>query len=412
MPTSGTISFGQLRTEIGGGSSTQSLKNGSISIAPTSQNSSTIGAAAYSMSELYGATSTPPSYLNFGSPTSTTVSSAAVVLDINIFSNTGWTITSSGSFTTTPSTGSGDGSFSFSIPVYTSTTADRTITITAVETGEPSGPSATYVITQEAAIPVSGATYLNVDDDLNIYAGAAESWQNAYVETDGEWHATPSSNSWISVVPGSGDKGMAVKVYADRNLYDNSRNGTVRFDSVGPDLYTYINVEQTACLSPDTPITMADGTFRSLEDVKIGDSVLSYRIPGLKDDETNVDTWNATLMGGEATPSTVVKLINGSFTEYYLINNLMKITYEHHVLIFRNGVYRFIPIGNVNIGDYLWSEELGNVIISSMELIKESHPFITMDVEETDVYFAHGLLVHNPNQKEDAEDDGEGGRPL
>jgi len=118
---------------------------------------------------------------------------------------------------------------------------------------------------------------------------------------------------------------------------------------------------------------MADGTFRLLEDIVIGDSVMSRIIPGLKDDETNVDTWNAASMVGTPTSSIVTRLVNGSFKEYYLVNDMMKITYEHHVLIFRDGIYRFIPMINVIIGDYLWSAETGNVLIESKDLIVEQH---------------------------------------
>lgn len=290
LPTSGPIKFSQLRTETVGGSGSQSLKTGSISLGK--------GTAPYSISELRGLPLV--STISINDKSSLVASTFSVISNLTISSNIGWTTT---------------------------------------------------------------------------------------------------STSWLSPSPSNGTSGVTSVTISVSDNTGSNRSGSVIFNTLDETAYDSHFVTQDACLSPDTPITMGDGSLKILGDIVLGDIVKSFKLEGLKDDESNVYTWNTNEINGELATAKVVKLINGSYKEYYIINNIMKVTFEHHILILRDNMYKFIPARDIEIGDCFWSDEIGNVEILTKEFIKEEKPFITMDVEETDVYFAHGLLVHNPAQK-------------
>jgi len=50
---------------------------------------------------------------------------------------------------------------------------------------------------------------------------------------------------------------------------------------------------------------------------------------------------------------------------------------------------------SVMAGYHFWDGEK-EILIDSVEFINKPHEMITMDVETTDVYFAHGVVAHNP----------------
>ena len=306
MPGSGTISFGQLRTELGG-TGAQSLKDGSQSLWGLGV-AINVKTPPYAMSELYSLSDTPVGTL---SPSSISNIDGLPIFNKALSVNTsesGWNLDKDPWITLSQTTGSGNDALT-----------------------------------------------------VNVSRNTTSSIRDGYID-----------------------------LWKDSTLMDSTHVIQPPFSFGGGD----------PCLSPDTPITMADGTFKELGDLVLGDDVMSYKLVGLKDDETNVDTWQSDIIDGELTSSKVIRLVNGTYKDYYIINNIMKITFEHHVFIFRDDIYKFIPIKDVVIGDFLWSEELGHIEITTKEYINIEHPFITLDVEETDVYFAHGMLVHNPIQKD------------
>ena len=329
------------------------------------------------------------------SPTSTSETSAPHTnLTFNVGATGDWSVTTNSSWVTLSTTsGSGNGTVTFGTTINKDAERYGTITVTS----DVGGDSMVFNITQlelvaNSNISISKTSYAAISGGQTI---------SLNLTSNSEWDST--SSSWLNPSPSYGDGSRSVSIYIDNNPYDQVRLGSIMFRTLDDEASAIIDVSQSACLSPDTPITMGDGSFKPLSDIVLGDIVRSFTVAGLKDDESNVHTWNASTMSGEPTTSEVIKLVNGSYKEYYIINGIMKITFEHHVLIFRDRIYKFIPIRYVNIGDCLWSDELGNIEIETKEYIQEEHPFITMDVEVTDVYFAHGMLVHNPAQKIETE---------
>jgi multisubunit Na+/H+ antiporter MnhC subunit len=61
----------------------------------------------------------------------------------------------------------------------------------------------------------------------------------------------------------------------------------------------------------------------------------------------------------------------------------------------------FEPAENVTIGDYMFTSDNEFEIITSIDIIDESVQTININIEENDVYFADGILVHNFAQPKD-----------
>ena len=159
-------------------------------------------------------------------------------------------------------------------------------------------------------------------------------------------------------------------------------------------------------------ITMANGTTKLIENIQVGDNLLSIDFDGLDgNDDRSWLGWKRTqeTLASEYTNTVVTNVRVDVFNKYYNINNgLLKITEEHPVLVKDNsGDIYFKQTRNVVASDWLLNESNEWIDITSIELIETSE-FTTyaLDVEESDVYFANTVLVHNVEVDLDGEDKG------
>ena len=150
------------------------------------------------------------------------------------------------------------------------------------------------------------------------------------------------------------------------------------------------------CLVYGTMVEMGDGTFKKVEDLKLGEVVKSLAIAGL---DTNIeDNWKEFYTANfeyEEGLSIITNIFDNSFTEYYVINNKLKLTFEHPVFIKRAEVCMFIQTENLVIGDYIFKENGQFELVTSIDIIGDYVQTININIEENDVYFADGILVHN-----------------
>ena len=143
-------------------------------------------------------------------------------------------------------------------------------------------------------------------------------------------------------------------------------------------------------------ISMADGTFKPVEQIVVGDVIKTMSIDGL--DSNNEDAWKTfetTSFSATPATSTVTNVLDSSWSEYYLINGNLGITFEHPVLVKRDIDYIFTRISNIMIGDFMLNESRDWIEVNTVENIVANVPTINLNVEVFDLYFANGLLVHN-----------------
>tara|TARA_Y100000593_G_C4318650_1_gene342389 strand:- start:524 stop:1921 length:1398 start_codon:yes stop_codon:yes gene_type:complete len=148
------------------------------------------------------------------------------------------------------------------------------------------------------------------------------------------------------------------------------------------------------CFKKGTKITMADGTEKNIEDIKVGDIVKSY------DEDT----------GKLSTAKVSALTDNKKVSKYYLINNTLAVTDEHPFYInYREqnekGEVRshgeWVKVKDLKEGTNLTTTYGGGeslISTSYIQSIEEKNDVIEVfnfEVEGTHTYFADGILVHN-----------------
>ncbi|MDD4901980.1 MAG: polymorphic toxin-type HINT domain-containing protein [Patescibacteria group bacterium] len=133
--------------------------------------------------------------------------------------------------------------------------------------------------------------------------------------------------------------------------------------------------ERGGCFLAGTKITMADRSLKNIEDVKIGDEVLTF---------TNETA--RSLVAGKVTKTYVHEV-----GEYLIINDKLKITPIHRV--FLNGQWRMI--GEAKVGDWLLDEQGEKVKIAKIEDRRGLFKVYNLTIEPYHTFFAEGFYVHN-----------------
>ena len=193
---------------------------------------------------------------------------------------------------------------------------------------------------------------------------------------------------------------------ADIRALATKSNGTVTFDdfhgkSSGGNSDTGGDL---GCLVYGTLIDMADGTQKPIEDIVVGDNVISFNIEGLGTQEEWTEWHTDYRIFGEKSISTVTANRLSSNGNHYNINDTLKITNEHPVLIKRDNTISFRYIEEVAVGDKLFNSNMELVNIYTRERIPGEVQTGDLDVEEVDNYFASNFLVHNSKEQIDFKD--------
>jgi hypothetical protein len=143
------------------------------------------------------------------------------------------------------------------------------------------------------------------------------------------------------------------------------------------------------CFLTGTKVLMADRSYKNIEEIKIGDKVLSYDEPT-----------------GKIVSCKVVNVFAHSPCEmadyYLLINNGLRVTPNHR--FYSDG--KWVYTGNLKIGDPLFSKDLSsNYQVYSIKKIYEREKSFDLEVENCHTYFVSvqydgvDVLVHNGQQQ-------------
>jgi len=157
-----------------------------------------------------------------------------------------------------------------------------------------------------------------------------------------------------------------------------------------------------SCLLFGSPVSKSNGSVVNVEDLNIGDEILTISLPGSTDESVGdwkTDTFNRT--GSFTQHSASVQRVMYEFSQhYYNINSGSElITGEHHMLFRQAGsenwTWKTAP--NFEVGDYLMNKQGNEVEISSLEINQNSDGYevVQLDVEPDDFYIGSTFLVHN-----------------
>jgi hypothetical protein len=172
---------------------------------------------------------------------------------------------------------------------------------------------------------------------------------------------------------------------ATLSLDPNKKDRTIVMYSFSEDYnFTVSGLELETCFLAGTKVIMADGTYKNIEEIVVGDLVLSY------DENT-----------GKILPCEVIGTFHHAPEEmgdYYLvINGGLKVTPNHRFYSKGTWVYA----GNLQVGDSLFSQDQDNeYLVNSIERIYERVPSYNLEVAYCHTYFVSmgdgtDVLVHN-----------------
>lgn len=130
------------------------------------------------------------------------------------------------------------------------------------------------------------------------------------------------------------------------------------------------------CFLAGTPITMADGSIKPIEQLKVGDKLLAF------DEKT-----------GGFKPDAIkhVFVFPENDEGYFLINKHLKVT-PHHTFYVEG---KWIEAGKLAVGDQLLNAEGKEEPITSLEYVKAKATVYNLEVNPYHTFIAGGVVVHN-----------------
>lgn len=140
------------------------------------------------------------------------------------------------------------------------------------------------------------------------------------------------------------------------------------------------------CLIYNTPIMMADKTTKYIQDIQVGDKILSINS---KDKFFNTNKFRKSI--------SIITGINSLLVDNIIsINNGLITTSDSHInVIKRDNVWSLITSKELLIGDILMDINKNEIKIISLDIINESQQVYNIVVDKEHIYFANNILTHN-----------------
>ncbi len=133
--------------------------------------------------------------------------------------------------------------------------------------------------------------------------------------------------------------------------------------------------DKGGCFTAETQILMADGTYKSISEIKAGDKVL-----------TKAHEWSAELVEAE-----VKDTVSHFVGEYLVINDDLEVTAVH--VVFVNGAWDVA--GNIKPGDRLLNKDGEEVVVNTIRKVNGPVWVYNFEVEGYHTYLANDFYVHN-----------------
>jgi len=182
----------------------------------------------------------------------------------------------------------------------------------------------------------------------------------------------------VNIVPGMNNalKQVQVRIYPAGDLSRQLINITtfVANTSFGPGSGGGLIDIVIPCFLAGTPILMADGSLKPIENVKVGDALIAFdeKTKTFKEDK-------------------VLNFFVHHTNKYLLINDYLKVTANHPV--YHDGKWK--AIGKLKVGDNILNAKGEPEPIVSMKKIKEKVTVYNLEVNPYHTYVAGGIVAHN-----------------
>ena len=151
------------------------------------------------------------------------------------------------------------------------------------------------------------------------------------------------------------------------------------------------------CVLKGTLITLEDDVAKEIENLKVGEKLLSYSIEGLQNTQKE-NLLGKTRVGkfeGEFSYQLIKNIWKNTFDKYYKINDQLNITGDHYIFCKRDNEYYWIQVENLQIGDSLFKSDNLFEEIKTIQIIEDENTVYNIQVNSIYTYFAEGYLIHN-----------------
>jgi len=153
------------------------------------------------------------------------------------------------------------------------------------------------------------------------------------------------------------------------------------------------------CVLKGTLITLEDDITKEIENLKVGEKLLSYSVEGIENtqDKTELGKTKVSSFDGEFSYQLIKNIWKNNVKKYYKINNSLSITEDHFVMCQRQrqDVYFWIKIDDLMIGDLLFKSDGSFENVHGIEIVEKGKTVYNIQVNSIFAYFANDYLVHN-----------------
>lgn len=158
------------------------------------------------------------------------------------------------------------------------------------------------------------------------------------------------------------------------------------------------------CVLFGTKILMEDGTTKPVQEISVGDRLMSKGFIGMPSKEdSSLFKWNSKDLKLQQENVSVVSSRTFNVNVIYSFNDGKMFTSEDHLHLFKNGGYWKVgKTRDVKIGDYLLGYDGTEILVSNIIETRGQFLVYRLDVEDNDLFVANGILTHN--LKEDITD--------
>ena len=242
-------------------------------------------------------------------------------------------------------------------------------------------PSAKFAV--DGLMYIGGTGTSTITDNLHV-GGALKVGDNSlFIDED-----SISASAGLTINPGNSQTviigGDGLEINGNISFSAGvARSLTVSTSENGTPGNLSIKASNGNCFLAGTKISMSDGEYKNIEEVQVGEKVVSY-------DE----------LSKTKTISKVIDIYHHPIDEMvddnYLIiktekGKLIKVTPNHR--IYSDGVWKFA--GDLKVNDHLLNDQNEIDKISSIQKVYKKVLNYNLEIEKYHVYYAESILVHN-----------------
>jgi hypothetical protein len=153
------------------------------------------------------------------------------------------------------------------------------------------------------------------------------------------------------------------------------------------------------CFLKGTKITLPDKSQKNIEDLCLGELVLTYQIDNLsnlkKDKKHDIMNWSEKSMEGGFNQSKIRNMWVNPVDRYLVINDKLRVTNLHIIHVKRGNEYKFLPAEKAQIGDLLFTDKDEYEPIQTIEQVNDRTEVYNIGLQKHRTYFAENYLVHH-----------------